>query len=56
MKVRFAAQLAYDREQRRIEPEMELRREASLATADAIVAGLGLIGRYADISIPRGTG
>lgn len=50
---RFAAQLAYDREQKRIEREMELRREVYLATADAIVAGLGLIGRYADISIPR---
>lgn len=50
---RFAKQLAHDREQKRIEREMDLRREVYLDTAEAIVASLELIARYADIEIPR---
>lgn len=50
---RFAKQLAYDRELKRIEREMELRRDVYLATADAIVAGLALISRYADLSVTK---
>jgi len=50
---RLAKQLAHDREQKRIEREMELRRDVYLETAEAIVAGINLIGRYADLGIPK---
>jgi len=50
---RLAIQLAHDREQKRIEREMELRRDVYLQTAEAIVAGINLIGRYADLGIPK---
>lgn len=50
---RLNAQLAHDREQKRIEREMELRRNVYLQTAEAVVAGINLISRYADLGIAK---
>jgi hypothetical protein len=49
---RFTKQLEHDREQKRTEREMAIRKEVFLDAAEAIVAGIGIITRYADLKIP----
>lgn len=45
--------MAHDRDQKRIEREMELRRDVYLQTAEAVVAGINLISRYADLGVAK---
>lgn len=50
---RFGRQLEHDKEVKRIEREMSLRKEIFLGAAEAIVAGLGAVTRYADLKVPH---
>lgn len=50
---RFSSQLEHDKEVKRIEREMALRKEIFLDAAEAIVAGLGAVTRYADLKVPH---
>ncbi len=50
---RFRKQLEHDKEVKRIEREMALRKEIFLGAAEAIVAGIGVIARYADLKVPH---
>ncbi len=48
---RFGRQLEHDKEVKRIEREMALRKEIFLDAAEAIVAGIGAVARYADLKV-----
>lgn len=50
---RFRRQLEHDKELKRIEREMALRKEIFLDAAEAIVAGIGAVARYADLKVPH---
>lgn len=49
---RFAGQLEHDRTQKRTEREMSLRKEVYLDAAEAVVAGIDVIGRYVNLKMP----
>lgn len=50
---RFSRQLGHDKEVKRIEREMALRKEIFLDAAEAIVAGIGAVARFADLKVPH---
>ena len=50
---RFKAQLQSEKDKSKVDREMALRKEVYLGAAEAIVAGLGVIARHADLSVPQ---
>jgi hypothetical protein len=51
---RFKRQLAHERDQRKAEREMALRKEVYLKACEAISAALSSLARYSDLDVPTG--
>lgn len=50
---RLQRQLAHDKEQKKTDREMLLRKEVYLKAAEAVMAGVSAVGRHADPAIPQ---
>lgn len=50
---RFKAQLQSEKDKSKVDREMTLRKEVYLGAAEAIIAGLGVVARHADLSVAQ---